>query len=634
MGPGVEKDLAGAGADGGSRADPASGPGAPSVTIARMTTDRQESTPRVAAAPVAAVVLAAGLSSRMGAVKALLPLGPLPAIERVVSSLRAAGVAQVVVVTGHEAEAVAPVLERLGVERAHNAGYESGMFSSVRTGVAALRGDIDAFFVLPVDCPLVTPRVLCLHTEHIRRSGKGIIYPACFGHRGHPPLISARYLRPLLADDETSNLQAFLAAYAADEAEVDVRDLTVLMDMDTPEEYSALGTFAATLDAAAASRPEPSLTAEDALFLLAAAATPANIVRHCKAVAAVGEALAQASKPHLPGLDAALVRAGCLLHDIARVLPHHALLAQEVLTNLGLPRLGAVVGEHMVIDPERPGAAGVTEAELVYFADKMVADGELVGLDERQARAFRKLRPGREAADRIRARIADARAISNKVEALLGRPVAEALGGSVISDDAKPRMLRVYLVRHAEPEGPGGRRYAGQADLPLGPQGEKQARRLADRLMALTGGACFDGAHSSDLQRCLRTAQIATADCGTAIQAHPWLREIDVGLWEGLTWEEARQRYPAESGRRERDVIGVPFPEGESFADVRDRVVPLFERLLEESVAAGHRRVLVVGHKGVNRVLLAHFHGLPLEAIFSIEQDFCAVTVLTMTAEW
>ena len=275
----------------------------------------------------------------------------------------------------------------------------------------------------------------------------------------------------------------------------------------------------------------------------------------------------------------------------------------------------------------------MTEAELVYLADKLVADGELVGLDERQARAFRKMRPGPEAADRIRARITDARAISNKIGVILGHPVAEVLDDTVIPDDAKPRTLSVYLVRHAEPEGPGGRRYAGQADPPLGPRGEEQARRMAGRLTTLTGGACFDAVHSSDLKRCLRTGQIATEDCGTVIQAHPWLREIDVGLWEGLTWEEARQRYPAESGEREQDVTGVPFPEGESFADVQGRVVPLFERLLEESIAAGHRRVLVVGHKGVNRVLLAHFHGLPLEDIFTIEQDFCAVTVLTMTPE-
>ena len=61
---------------------------------------------------------------------------------------------------------------------------------------------------------------------------------------------------------------------------------------------------------------------------------------------------------------------------------------------------------------------------------------------------------------------------------------------------------------------------------------------------------------------------------------------------------------------------------------MRDRVVPRFERLLEASLAAGHRRVLVVGHKGVNRVMLAHLQGIPLRGIFSIEQDYCAVTLL------
>jgi broad specificity phosphatase PhoE/CTP:molybdopterin cytidylyltransferase MocA len=600
-----------------------------------MTTDQHQSSPRTGAGRIAAVVLAAGFSSRMGTLKPLLPLGSSTTIERVVSSLRAAGVARLVVVTGHEAEAVAPVLERLGVERAHNAGYVSGMFSSVRAGVAALPEDIDTFFVLPVDCPLVTPRVLRLLAEHFRCDGAGIIYPTCFGRRGHPPLLSACYIRPLLEADETPNLQAFLASHAADEAEVDVRDLTVLMDMDTPDDYRVLSTFAAALDsaapldAAAATRPELPLTADEALFLLAAAGTPANIVRHCRAAAAVGENVARALKPHLPGLDVALVRAGCLLHDIARVLPHHALLAQEVLTNLGLPRLGAVVGEHMVINPGRPGAPGVTEAELVYLADKLVADGELVGLDERQARALRKMGPGPEAAQRIADRINDARTISTKVGALLGRPVEEAVSGAGIPDHARPQKLRVYLVRHAEPEGPGGRRYVGRADPPLSRQGEEQARLLAGRLMAMTGGACFDAVFSSDLQRCLRTAEIATEACGTPVQALPWLREIDVGLWEGLTWEEARQRYPAESDEREQDVTGVPFPEGESFTDVRARVVPHFERLVEESMAAGHRRVLVVAHKGVNRVLLAHFRDLPLEDIFSIEQDYCAVNVLT-----
>jgi broad specificity phosphatase PhoE len=112
-----------------------------------------------------------------------------------------------------------------------------------------------------------------------------------------------------------------------------------------------------------------------------------------------------------------------------------------------------------------------------------------------------------------------------------------------------------------------------------------------------------------------------------------WLREIDVGRWDGLTWDEARQHHPAEHLARERDVVGQPFPEGESFKDLQARVVPGFLHIAAESLAAGRRRVLVVGHKGVNRVILAHVLGLPLEDLFSIEQDFCAVTELLVSAD-
>jgi probable phosphoglycerate mutase len=388
--------------------------------------------------------------------------------------------------------------------------------------------------------------------------------------------------------------------------------------------------FAAALNAAGSSRPEPSLSAEDALFLLRAAGTPPNIVRHCRTAAAVGGAVAEALRPHMPSLDTALVRAGCLLHDIARLLPHHATLAAGLLADLGLPRLGGVVGEHMVIDPRLPAASGITEAELVYLADKTVTEGEIVGLDERLARTMRKMRPCPETARRVAERIADGRTIAAKVGAVLGYPVEETLRAVELPAEALVRTMRVYLARHARPEGPEDRRYRGQADLPLGSAGREQAHELGGTLMTLTGGACFDAVFASDLIRCWDTAEIASGaeGCAAPVQKEPWLREIDVGLWEGFTWEEARERHPAESAAREADVTGVPFPGGESFAGLRDRVVPAFERLLEASLAAGHRRVLVVGHKGVNRVILAHLQGIPLPEIFSIEQDYCAVTLL------
>ncbi len=581
----------------------------------------------------AAVVLAAGFSSRMGSLKPLLPLGAATALERVVGSLREAGIRDIVVVTGHQAESVTPLIERLGAMRAHNAGYEAGMFSSVRTGVAALPADMAAFFVLPVDCPLVTPQALRSVLDRFAAGDAEVVYPTCLGRRGHPPLLSARYAAPLLAADPGGNLQAFLATKGGREAEADVRDLTVLLDMDTPEAYQALAHFAGALDAArdraaGGSGTEPSLTADDALFLLAAAETPRNVVRHCRTAAAVGEAVAEALKAHLPALDVDLVRAGCLLHDIARLLPHHARLAAEILADLGLPRLAQVVGEHMVIDPALPKGPGITEAELVYLADKTVTEGEVVGLAERQARTIRKMRPDAQTAGHIGERIAEARTIAGKVSAVLGRPVDDLLAEVRLPPEAVPATMRVYLVRHARPEGPEGRRFHGQADSILGGPGEQQAHTLAGRLMGLTGGACFDAIYSSDLARARRTAEIVSGDCGGRVHAEPWLREIDAGLWEGLTWDEARALTPAEHAAREADLVGTPFPGGESFKDLRDRVVPGFEALLADALSAGHRRVLIVGHKGVNRVLLAHVQGLPLADVFAIEQDYCAVTLL------
>jgi molybdenum cofactor cytidylyltransferase len=566
----------------------------------------------------------------MGTSKPLLQVGRAPAIERVIASLRAAGVGQVVVVTGHNEGALLPVLSRLRVDRAHNPDYDCGMFSSVQAGAAALGGDADAFFVLPVDCPLVTPRVLLLLGDYFGRSRTGIVYPVCCGRRGHPPLLSAHYIRPLLEADKAGDLRTFLGLFAEDEDEVDTRDLTVLMDMDTPDEHRMLDRFATILEGVEPGE-EPSLTDDEAVFLLGAAGAPANVVKHCRAVAAVGTRLAEALRPRLPALDVDLVRAGCLLHDMARLLPDHATLAQEMLANLGLPRLGAVVGRHMKLAPGPSEMPEITDAELVYLADKLVADDELVGLDARESRALEKIGSSPEMAETIRARIWDARVIAEKVATVLGRPVFEALDDlqeGVRQADCARRELSIFLARHAEPSAAGGRRFLGQADPELGAVGEEQAKGLANELMATIAGACLDAVYSSDLRRCLRTGEIVARECGVTVAAEPWLREIDVGLWEGLTWEEARQAYPVEHAQREQEVIGRPFPQGESFTDLQTRVIPQFLRLVDASLAAGHRHVLIVGHKGVNRVILAHVLGLPLEGIFSIEQDYCAVTEL------
>ena len=186
---------------------------------------------------------------------------------------------------------------------------------------------------------------------------------------------------------------------------------------------------------------------------------------------------------------------------------------------------------------------------------------------------------------------------------------------------ATPR--RVYLVRHAQPALPDGRRrFLGRTDLPLTAHGIEQARLLAERL----GDVVFGAAYCSPLQRSRHTADILTAGRPVAVQERAWLVEIDVGLWDLLAFDEVRRLYPEEYAVRESDLGGAPFPQGESLQDVEARVLPGFWSLLEET--AGD--VLVVGHRAVNVVLLNHLLGEPLSRAFNIRQEYCDTSIIEL----
>jgi putative nucleotidyltransferase with HDIG domain len=389
------------------------------------------------------------------------------------------------VVTGHQADELAPVLAGLPIRSVHNAGYDSGMFSSVRTGAAALGDDVEAFFVLPADYPLIRAAVLRRLIDTYRESHPGVIHPTCCGRRGHPPLLSARYRTGLLDAGNDDNLRSFLERQVASEdqtdakaqLEVEVEDLTILMDMDTQEDYRRMERFAALLDRAAlpeagesrpaapvpapasteapSPAPPPALSSEDAFYLLSLLGTPARIIAHCRAVATAAETLARALKPHLPRLDIDLARAAGLLHDIARKCPKHAAKGQRILDNLGLARLGEVVGAHMVLTAEQAEAPDPTEEQLVYLADKLVVDDRLATLEERVERTLRKWdgdfpscgdspsgggslsrdgsaprgnpSPSPEALEAMQRRMRTGRLIIAKVETVLGRPLEEVL---------------------------------------------------------------------------------------------------------------------------------------------------------------------------------------------------------------
>jgi molybdenum cofactor cytidylyltransferase len=186
---------------------------------------------------ITAIVLAAGLSERMGHFKPLLPLGAERTVQRVVKTFQTAGIKDVLVVTGHRAAEVRQVVAPLCVRSVENADYMHGMFTSVLAGIRALPAACRAFFIHPVDIPLVRSQTITRLAMAFESASPAILYPTFDGRRGHPTLISARLAPEILKWPGTNGLRAFLKGRDADSLDLPVAEEGVLLDLDTPEDY-------------------------------------------------------------------------------------------------------------------------------------------------------------------------------------------------------------------------------------------------------------------------------------------------------------------------------------------------------------------------------------------------------------
>lgn len=180
--------------------------------------------------------------------------------------------------------------------------------------------------------------------------------------------------------------------------------------------------------------------------------------------------------------------------------------------------------------------------------------------------------------------------------------------------------MTLLLLRHGEIPQQSPARFVGQQDLPLTERGCRQALAWASLLAA----APLASAHCSDLSRCRDTAALALS--GTRLRATPLpgLREIRLGVWEGLTVQEVRERFPGEHERRGADLATVAPMGGESFLRAQDR----FWSALAGIAALGPGLRLVVAHGGVIRTALCRALGLRLDSLFRLGQDYCGLNIL------
>jgi molybdenum cofactor cytidylyltransferase len=188
-------------------------------------------------ARIAGVVLAAGASSRMGANKLLAPLEGRPMVRHVVETAQAAGLDPVLVVLGHQADAVARALSGCGAAFVLNPAFAEGLSTSLKAGLAALRREIDAAVILLGDMPDVRPDLVARMAEAFDPAkNRAIVAPTRGGRRGNPVLWSRMFF-PVIRDHVhgDAGARALLSRYAHWLVEIEADDDGVFADFDTPE---------------------------------------------------------------------------------------------------------------------------------------------------------------------------------------------------------------------------------------------------------------------------------------------------------------------------------------------------------------------------------------------------------------
>jgi putative nucleotidyltransferase with HDIG domain len=295
------------------------------------------------------------------------------------------------------------------------------MFTSIATGSRALPDWVEAAFVLPADIPLVRASTIRQMAAVFVTRQDGIVYPVFEGRRGHPPLIKRKILAEAAEEGAAGPLFDLLARHESEAINLLVADHGIHMDMDTPAEYDALCVMADRRDIPTRAECEAILTMHP---------VEPTQARHSRRVAEVAERIAQALTQSGLSLNVELVRAGALLHDLAKGRPDHANVGAEILRSMEFPRVATVVSTHTDLDFS---GGRLDESALVYLADKLVRGENVVTLDQRFGPALARFSNSPLALHAAQSRMATAQAVARAVETQLGAPLA-----SVVNEAGKP----------------------------------------------------------------------------------------------------------------------------------------------------------------------------------------------------
>lgn len=184
-----------------------------------------------------ALIVAAGMSSRMGSFKPMLNIGSISVAQRVVATFHQAGISKIVMVTGYNATTLERHLSGNNIIFLRNENYQTTqMFDSVKIGLEYLKDKCDKVFFTPVDVPLFTAATV----KELMDCGESLACPMCQGQTGHPLLISSEYFPAILSHSGEGGLKGAVDSCGAELKTIELDDPGTIHDADTPEDFSRL----------------------------------------------------------------------------------------------------------------------------------------------------------------------------------------------------------------------------------------------------------------------------------------------------------------------------------------------------------------------------------------------------------
>lgn len=356
---------------------------------------------------IGALIVAAGMSSRMKAFKPLLPMGADTMIQCVIRRLQEGGVQYIVVVTGNQAHLVERHLKDWPITFVKNQRYDrTQMFDSILLGMEKLRGQCDAFFVLPVDTPMFRPESLLKMIEALETYDSDGVRPSYHGKHGHPVLFSEKSMDAICRHDGRKGLKG--AMQSLNMMDMILEDQGILYDADTPADYQGLCKYRWTC--------VPTEGEIQQIYNLFGATEA--IKAHCKAVSQAALEISQKLEQAGWNGDQRLIGVAARLHDAAKKFPDHAGEASRLIEKMGYGKVAEIVRAHMDLPEE--AARIIDERAIVYLADKLVIEDQRTTLEERLIKIKRKFGMNERIMQSIAKRFFLAKQVSQKIEEILG----------------------------------------------------------------------------------------------------------------------------------------------------------------------------------------------------------------------